>query len=473
MQFPLSSGMDTAGSGEARPGSDSPPAAPEPPQLGPGGQRPQRRTEPGRSSSRAGRRSSGGRGGDFLCPSVFKPLESVRLRLDDREEPRRRHQQQGVLSDSENEEPITRRIRTISAFIRKTTTALSRGGQRSRSCTDPVEDRGKLKVLLQPTLLDPVGALTAGVLLSSENSRSASVPILPPRRRLAWSAVVPQQSSVERCGGPAPGGPVPGCGGPVPCPSERSASPDSNDSISEELNHFKPIVCSPCTPPKRLPDGRTLQPRIIKATPRDLRHLPPSQGSWFHTSATVLQKWRQIELDRQTVSAATGGGCTVSVATHSSPVNDSTTKNSRHLLFDAEETVRIKVPALHPQDHGLDGLRFGSTSKRKQKPKGLEAKRSRPDAPLCGAASCGDGGGDVAAASSEGGAQERSDRALALQLQRRFDSENSVTDPYFLRSTNQSTGRAEGGRGLRSARTNRSADRGRSLRSSRRSLKRS
>lgn len=451
--------MDTAGSGEARPGSDSPQAAPEPPQPGPGGQRPQRRTEPGRSSSRAGRRSSGGRGGDFLCPSLFKPLEPVRLRLDDREEPRRRHQQQGVLSDSENEEPITRRIRTISAFIRKTTTALSRGGQRSRSCTDPVEDRGKLKVLLQPTLLDPVGALTAGVLLSSENSRSASVPILPPRRRLAWSAVVPQASGAERCG------PAPGRSGPAPGPSERSASPDSNDSISEELNHFKPIVCSPCTPPKRLPDGRTLQPRIVKATPRDLRQLP-SQGSWFHTSAAVLQKLRQIELDRQTVSAATDGGCTVSVATHTSPVTAA--KNKRRLLFDSEETVRIKVPALHPQDHALDGLRFGSTSKRKQKPKGLEAKRSRPDAPACGAVSRGGGGGGAG-----GGAQERSDRALALQLQRRFDSENSVSDPYFLRSTNQSSGRAEGGRGLRSARANRSADRGRSLRSSRRSLKRS
>ncbi|KAJ0064016.1 hypothetical protein NL108_016361, partial [Boleophthalmus pectinirostris] len=123
------------------------------------------------------------------------------------------------------------------------------GGQRSRSCSEPVEERGKLKVLLQPPLTDPTCAchsVTAGILLSSENSRSVSVPIVPPQRRLAWSAVVPAV---------------------VPA---RSASPDSNDSISEELNHFKPIVCSPCTPPKRLSDGRLLHPRIIKATPRNL-----------------------------------------------------------------------------------------------------------------------------------------------------------------------------------------------------------
>lgn len=466
--------MDTAGLPGLLPASDSPPAAPESQQPGPSPgpraqrrlQRLQRRTDPGRSSCRASRWAGGSREGDFLCPSLFKPLESVRLRLDEREEPRARRHQHQVLSDSENEEPITRRIRTISAFIRKTTTALSSGRQRSRSCTDPVEDRGKLKVLLQPALLDPVGALTAGVLLSSENSRSVSVPILPPQRRLAWSAVVPLQSQSER-------------GVPVPGQSERSPSPDSNDSISEELNHFKPIVCSPCTPPKRLADGRTLQPRIVKSTPRNLRELPhSSQGSWFHTSSAILQKWRQIELDRQTASAATAGGSTVSVATHTSPVNDSTavstTKNRRRLLFDNEETVRIKVPAIHPQDHSLDGLRFGSTSKRKQKPKRLEAKRSRSDTntdanPCADANSCGT---DSATANANVSAQERADRAFALQLQRRFDSENSITEAYFLRSTNQSAARADQGRGLRSTWTNQSEERGRSLRSSRRSHKR-
>lgn len=428
--------------------SDSPQPEPEP---GPGARRRRYSSgDPRRGGLRADRRS---RAGDFLCPSLVKPSESVRIRLDDREEPRARRHQQHVLSDSENEEPITQRIRTISAFIRKTSSALCSAGPRSRSCTDPVEDRGKLKILLQPALLDPVGALTAGVLLSSENSRSVSVPILPPQRRLAWSAVVPQSQSDR--GASAFG------------QSERSNSPDSNDSISEELNHFKPIVCSPCTPPKRLADGRSLQPRIIKATPRNLRELPQSSQTWFHTSSAVLQKWRQIELDRQTVSAATGGGgaaCTVSVATHTSPVSSDSTpnaKNRRRLLFDHEETFKIKVPAIHPQQT-LDGL-IRPSSKRKQTPKRVESKRSRSDAD---ANSYGKAHSDANASVS---AQERADRAFALRLQRSYDSENSVSDTYFLRSANHSATRR---RGLWSGWTNQSAEKGRSLRSSRRRHKR-
>lgn len=118
---------------------------------------------------------------------------------------------------------------------------------------------------------------TAGILLSSENSRSLSAPITAPDRKLSWRA--------------------PPLALPLPRP-ERSVSPESNDSISEELNHFKPIVCSPCTPPKRLADGRLLRPAVVKATPRNLsRGL--QKATSYETSPAVLQKWMQIELDRQ------------------------------------------------------------------------------------------------------------------------------------------------------------------------------
>lgn len=118
---------------------------------------------------------------------------------------------------------------------------------------------------------------TAGILLSSENSRSLSAPITAPDRKLSWRA--------------------PPLALPLPRP-ERSVSPESNDSISEELNHFKPIVCSPCTPPKRLADGRLLQPAVVKATPRNLsRGL--QKATSYEASPAVLQKWMQIELDRQ------------------------------------------------------------------------------------------------------------------------------------------------------------------------------
>ncbi|KAK1900482.1 E3 ubiquitin-protein ligase RNF169 [Dissostichus eleginoides] len=140
----------------------------------------------------------------------------------------------GVLSDSENEEPLSRKIRNISAFIRKTkhSAACMGGAQRSQSCSDPLEDRaGKLKAL-QPPLMDRVShSFTAGILLASENSRCSSAPP-PSDRRLPWRPVLLPPSS-------------------PPIPPERSVSPDSNDSISEELNHFKPIECSPCTPPRR------------------------------------------------------------------------------------------------------------------------------------------------------------------------------------------------------------------------------
>ncbi|KAM9424440.1 E3 ubiquitin-protein ligase RNF169-like [Pholidichthys leucotaenia] len=222
------------------------------------------------------------------------------LLTDDREEKRRnflnykdelarRDEESRVLSDLENEEPISRRIRNISAFIRKTknSSAVTSGCQRSRSCTDPVEDRGgKMKIVIQPAaMMDRVGishSSAAGILLSSENSRFISAPLTD--RRLTWRAVLTPSSSAPLC---------------LPPPRlERSISPESNDSISEELNHFKPIVCSPCTPPKRLSDGRLMEPTIVKSTPRNLtRGL--QKATSYEASPAVLQKWRQIELDHQ------------------------------------------------------------------------------------------------------------------------------------------------------------------------------
>lgn len=94
---------------------------------------------------------------------------------------------------------------------------------------------------------------------------------------------------------------------------ERSISPESNDSISEELNHFKPIVCSPCTPPKRLPDGRLLEPTIVKSTPRNLTRTLQKSTS-YEASPTILQKWKQIEVDRQSIKVTSKGTVTSPIA---------------------------------------------------------------------------------------------------------------------------------------------------------------
>ncbi|KAK5904136.1 hypothetical protein CesoFtcFv8_005728 [Champsocephalus esox] len=255
----------------------------------------------------------------------------------------------GVLSDSENEEPLSRKIRNISAFIRKTkhSAACMGGAQRSQSCSDPLEDRaGKLKAL-QPPLLDRVShSFTAGILLASENSRCSSAPP-PSDRRLPWRPVLLPSSS-------------------PPIPPERSVSPDSNDSISEELNHFKPIECSPCTPPRRLADGRLVITSVVKSTPRNLnlslnqnqdldqslnqnqdQSLRPSR---YEVGAALMQKWRQIELDRQKMKLNGNlRGEETPSDRHGNKTSPSDRPGNKRLEFDPQDAVqrqKIHIPAV-------------------------------------------------------------------------------------------------------------------------------
>ncbi|KAM9813125.1 E3 ubiquitin-protein ligase RNF169 isoform X2 [Syngnathus typhle] len=431
--------------------------------------------------------------------SLCEEREDVRrrgLRKDESGSPQR-GQDSGVLSDSENEEPVSRRIRRFSAFVRRSRTlsgvarcSLSgaplagrpvgwpmlacldliplsvffSGVQRSRSCTEAGDNaRGKTKGdadtvrLSRPQVpsesaqdlascrecqAGAAHSFTAGILLSSENSRSASAPVGGPDRRLA------------RRGGVAAPAPA--------APPERSVSPESNDSISEELNHFKPIVCSPCTPPKRLADGRRLEPAVVKSTPRNLTwrlHKPTS----YEASPAVLQRWRQIELDRQSFKVNSKGTLT-------SPVTDMLegggvpppSNNKRKLLFDPPGpdgcSLKIRVPAVRycgnfpsrgsdaelesgagvsalfgrrhsfsPYAHGssFQSCKLaakGSLSPRKET---AASKRSRTTKHQAAAA----------AAAAPRVCQERKDRAFALKLQRQFERERAPTgDKYFLRS---------------------------------------
>ncbi|CAH2225776.1 E3 ubiquitin- ligase RNF169 [Pelobates cultripes] len=139
-----------------------------------------------------------------------------------------------------------------------------------------------------------------GILLSTENSRSFSAPVLTSEKRLAVTCL----SSFT----------------PLHKP-ERSISPDSNDSISEELNHFKPIVCSPCTPPKRLPDGRVLSPVIIKSTPRNLRK-SLQKPTTYEASPLILKKWEQVFQERQMKKTSSKGTLTSSVDGNCPTVNN-------------------------------------------------------------------------------------------------------------------------------------------------------
>ncbi|XP_061538244.1 E3 ubiquitin-protein ligase RNF169 [Phycodurus eques] len=471
------------------------------------------RSSRGRRSGEAAERRGGGGGGGaagwrdaaeeedhprarrpdvFVCPSaVHKSTEgpsaspNVKHKLsacDEREDARRRSlckdesgslqrgDDCGVLSDSENEEPVSRRIRRVSAFVRRsrTSSGVSSGAQRSRSCTEAADNRGrKTKGGSAPAATpDTAGAahsFAAGILLSSENSRSASAPVGAPERRPA-----------RRAGAPPPSA-------PSTAPPERSVSPESNDSISEELNHFKPIVCSPCTPPKRLADGRLLEPAVVKSTPRNLTwrlHKPTS----YEASPAVLQRWRQIELDRQSCKVDTKGTLT-------SPVKEIqegggagggvTPSNKRKLLFDAPgadaQSLKIRVPA----------VRYGGDLTFRGNPDfelgdGVGALFGRrhsfsPYAHKSGFQSCKLAPKDSLSPREEAGASKRSkktkhqdsaaadpqvrdavrrerrDRALALKLQRQFDRESAPRPAkYFLRSWMANHSRRR--RGLRRSR---------------------
>lgn len=140
---------------------------------------------------------------------------------------------------------------------------------------------------------------------------------------------------------------------------ERSVSPESNDSISEELNHFKPIVCSPCTPPKRLPDGRLMELTIVKSTPRNLTHSLQKNTS-YEASPSILQKWKQVELDRQRVKFMSKGTIT-------SPVADdySTTKSS-------EIDQKNKSCNCGPMEKGLQGQHCTCTTNKNFSRKQME-----------------------------------------------------------------------------------------------------
>ncbi|KAI5193100.1 hypothetical protein MUG91_G30n48 [Manis pentadactyla] len=238
------------------------------------------------------------------------------------------------LSDSENEEPSRGKMTQThrSAFVSKNNSYslaflagnLNSKVERSQSCSDTAQDRGKSRLRAAPASKAKVPAMTPasnpiiGVLLSTRNNRCLSAPDLTIEKRLPFSSL----SSLASLHKP-----------------ERSISPESNDSISEELNHFKPIVCSPCTPPKRLPDGRVLSPLIIKSTPRNLNRSLQKQTS-YEASPRILKKWEQIFQERQikkTLSKATltslapetGEDLVVAEVTHSSKEKPPLTLNTR------------------------------------------------------------------------------------------------------------------------------------------------
>ncbi|NXP82149.1 RN169 ligase, partial [Ramphastos sulfuratus] len=227
------------------------------------------------------------------------------------------------LSDSENEEPSQGRHSHShrSAFVSKSAAYslaflsgnLSSKVERSRSCNDTIQERSKSRQRSAPANKSKVAAVSStsapllGVLSSTQNHRCLSAPDLTAEKRQILNPVS-SLSALQR--------------GP-----ERSISPESNDSISEELNHFKPIVCSPCTPPKRLPDGRVLSPLIIKSTPRNLNR-SLQKATTYEASPRILKKWEQIFQERQIKKTLSKATLTSSVAEPGEDIPEVTNSSS-------------------------------------------------------------------------------------------------------------------------------------------------
>ena len=84
----------------------------------------------------------------------------------------------------------------------------------------------------------------------------------------------------------------------------RSASSQSNDSISQELAHFRPIRACPLTPPRQLSGGKVVEPLLIRTTPRNLsKSLSVSEDktlSDIDASSPIMQKClEQLEEERK------------------------------------------------------------------------------------------------------------------------------------------------------------------------------
>nr|XP_054770743.1 uncharacterized protein LOC129278622 [Lytechinus pictus] len=82
----------------------------------------------------------------------------------------------------------------------------------------------------------------------------------------------------------------------------RAHSTDSNDSISDEMNHFKPIHVSPRTARRKLPDGRAESPPIVFTTPRNLQRIEDDADTAKETSikmsSLLKARWKDMEAER-------------------------------------------------------------------------------------------------------------------------------------------------------------------------------
>ena len=65
---------------------------------------------------------------------------------------------------------------------------------------------------------------------------------------------------------------------PTPQPGSSLTRTESGDSLGQEMVHFRPIVSSPRTPPRKLPGGKLHDPPVVRSTPRNLLFPSPKKN---------------------------------------------------------------------------------------------------------------------------------------------------------------------------------------------------
>ncbi|XP_013409305.1 serine/arginine repetitive matrix protein 2 isoform X1 [Lingula anatina] len=141
--------------------------------------------------------------------------------------------------------------------------------------------------------------------------------------------------------------------------AKRSASAQSEDSISHELTHFKPIHGYPRTPPRRLPGGKVIEPSVIVCSPRNLSRAgsmgsPTENGDQSimdPTSPIVKKRLQRLAEERQAQVQALSKATSTEISSsrinkehsYSSPTKmiDHRHRKWRHQRETSSETVNM------------------------------------------------------------------------------------------------------------------------------------
>lgn len=156
---------------------------------------------------------------------------------------------------------------------------------------------------------------------------------------------------------------------------KRSISVDSNDSITEELRHFKPIKAMPRTPPRRLASGKVLEPMPVLVSPQKQINLPEekhcgdviSKVCSSPSSPLVRRRLQALAAERQAIVSTMSKGTETDLA------------GKRFICDEKPEELgaMVSVSEMEPVSSAVKRLRFASSPSLKH----ASTKAEKPSVP--------------------------------------------------------------------------------------------